>query len=284
MSARVTIITRTKNRPRFLQRALLSVHQQSFPDCEHLIVNDGGDPSTAAETIEAFRATQHPRHAIRLLNIQPNIGMAAALNHGIDRSDSAFIAVHDDDDTWHPRYLKATTTALAQEPPECVCGIISKTTRILEEFDGTTFTEVERSPYVPIEHVSILHLGFENPFPPIAFLFHRLCLNTLGGFNASFGPVADIDFNFRALCRYRISVLPTPLAFYHWRTQTSSNAGSITTHSKLHQRLLDRFRNDLATGRVLGLANTSGIATAAAENQIDMHWRIAEIHQRLAQS
>lgn len=42
--ARVTIVTRTKDRPLMLRRCVGSVLGQTFPDWLHVIVNDGGNP------------------------------------------------------------------------------------------------------------------------------------------------------------------------------------------------------------------------------------------------
>ena len=39
---KVAVITRTKDRPIFLKRALLSVSSQTFSDYIHVVVNDGG--------------------------------------------------------------------------------------------------------------------------------------------------------------------------------------------------------------------------------------------------
>ena len=44
--AKVAIVTRTKNRPIFLKRAIESVLSQTLEDWLHVIVNDGGDPAT----------------------------------------------------------------------------------------------------------------------------------------------------------------------------------------------------------------------------------------------
>ena len=42
----VAVITRTKDRPILLRRAIESVLRQSFGEWVHVIINDGGNPST----------------------------------------------------------------------------------------------------------------------------------------------------------------------------------------------------------------------------------------------
>ena len=44
IASRVVVVTRTKDRPVLLRRAMESVLSQSFQDWVHVVVNDGGDP------------------------------------------------------------------------------------------------------------------------------------------------------------------------------------------------------------------------------------------------
>ena len=49
--ARVAVITRTMDRPMFLERALASVAKQTFRDYVHVVVNDGGDNDAVKSAI-----------------------------------------------------------------------------------------------------------------------------------------------------------------------------------------------------------------------------------------
>ncbi|HRE18551.1 MAG TPA: glycosyltransferase family A protein, partial [Rhodocyclaceae bacterium] len=51
----VAVITRTKNRPLMLARALDSVSRQTFRDALWVIVNDGGEPATVELIAEQGR-------------------------------------------------------------------------------------------------------------------------------------------------------------------------------------------------------------------------------------
>ena len=50
-SGRVAIITRTKDRPFLLPRAIDSVLKQTQGDWIHVIVNDGGDASSSRSSL-----------------------------------------------------------------------------------------------------------------------------------------------------------------------------------------------------------------------------------------
>ena len=49
--AAVAIITRTKDRPLLLRRAVESVLGQTHADWVHVIVNDGGDPAAVEQVV-----------------------------------------------------------------------------------------------------------------------------------------------------------------------------------------------------------------------------------------
>ena len=95
---KVAIITRTKDRPLLLRRAMESVLRQTFSNWTHIIINDGGHPALCAMLAAEFR----DRYAGRLVLINNNrsAGMQRASNSAIVSSASDYIVIHDDDDSW----------------------------------------------------------------------------------------------------------------------------------------------------------------------------------------
>ena len=55
-SPTVAILVRTKDRPRFLSRALENIAQQTFTDYTVCVINDGGDEQATCAVIEASPA------------------------------------------------------------------------------------------------------------------------------------------------------------------------------------------------------------------------------------
>src|SRR3954469_6936057 len=105
----VAIVMRTRDRPVLLRRALADVCAQTHRGWRLVVVNDGG----GAAEVDRLVAEQ-PEMAGRvtvLHNGEPR-GMEAASNQGVEASDSDYIAVHDDDDTWHPTFLARTAAHL----------------------------------------------------------------------------------------------------------------------------------------------------------------------------
>ena len=102
------IIIRTKNRPRFLARALDDVLAQEFSDWHLYVVQDGGDPAPAQTLLDE---RDFGDKATLVVLPEPQ-GIPAAANRGIEAGTGEFIAIHDDDDTWHPEFLARTVEHL----------------------------------------------------------------------------------------------------------------------------------------------------------------------------
>ena len=280
LADQVAIITRTRDRTLLLERALQSVLAQTYPHWVHHIVNDGGDPDALDTLIEPLR----PAYAGRLQvhHLSPNAGMQAALNHGIRASTGEYVAVHDDDDTWSPGFLEKTVTYLRSRGPlDPHQGVITHTTRVWESVDPSgRIRELEREPYLPLKEISLFRLGYENPFPPIAFLYRRRVHDAIGYFDQRFGVAGDMDFNFRFLGRFEIGVIPEPLAGYHWR-RDSTHPGcqnSVTTHQRAHADALNLLKNHYLRTASSPTDAVQGLALNLAEYLLAAQWVGSLIH------
>ncbi len=254
--SRVVVVTRTKDRPVLLRRAIESVLGQSFRDWRHVLVNDGGNAGVvdllAAEFAEAYRGRLQVIH-----NPRP-IGMQNASNTAIQATESEYVAIHDDDDAWMPEFLEkcvAHLDRLGVDHP--VQGVVTHTAWIFEELDTHgNIVELWRQAYPAKVTISLMDMAGENRYPPIAFLYRRQAHARVGYFNEEFSVLGDWDFNLRFLAHYDLAVIPEQLAQWHWRRQGGESAygNSVTAGRSVHQemetRLLNHyFRRDLQDGR-----------------------------------
>ena len=84
MSATVTVVVRTRNRPAMLTRALGSIGSQTFTDYEVVIVNDAGDEAEVASVVDAQDAEL--RAKIQVVTNAVSKGREAALDCGLQAS------------------------------------------------------------------------------------------------------------------------------------------------------------------------------------------------------
>ncbi len=267
---RVAVVTRTRQRPLLLGRAVASVLGQTHADWTHMIVNDGGDPAE----VEALVARHADAYAgrVQVLHHPRRLGMEAASNAGIAASESCWIAIHDDDDTWRPAFLARTLAAIHAYPlPDCR-GAVAWAERVEERIAGCRDSELARESYNGhLRRVELWRLLQDNLFPPIAFLFARAAWQDIGGFDAALPVLGDWDFNLRFCARFEIAVVPEHLAGYHHRVAGTRGAYANTVvdgaalHADCRAWLVNRWlRHDLAAGRVgIGV-----LAAIAGETQV----------------
>ena len=257
--ARVTIVTRTKDRPLLLRRCLLSVLNQTFPDWLHVIVNDGGNPHILRLLVDEYAGQYAGR--VEIIDHAVSQGMQNASNRGLQAAAGEFCVIHDDDDSWEPDFLRACVEFLDREGPESnVQGVITQTTRILEEITSEGgIHEDSREHYLPIQEVDLFAVGSDNLFAPIAFVYRRAVHERIGNFDERFTVLGDWDFNLRFLIQHDIGVIDRRLANYHWRHRSGGTiyANTVTDGLAEHHRKTTELRNhylraDLRAGH-LGL-------------------------------
>jgi len=250
----VAVVTRTQNRPLLLPRARESVETQSFEDRLWVLVNDAGEREPVEREAAAARAKGLDTLVIHR---DKSNGMEAASNHGIGRTRSEFVAIHDDDDTWHPDFL-AKTVAFLHDNPTFI-GVTARCFRVEETLSEAGPKIIQTTPYN--DRLRAMHLGdmaIQNQFPPISFLFRRSLYEQLGGFDESLPVLGDWDFHLRALLVGNIGVVPEKLANYHIRERPEGGLGqygnTITDGGEMHLLHDSLYRNrklreDIEAGR-----------------------------------
>jgi glycosyltransferase involved in cell wall biosynthesis len=97
-TAKVTVLMPAYNAGKYIREAIKSVLGQTFADFQLLIINDGSTDNTE-EMIHSFQDER-----IVLIN-QSHKGIAAALNKGLSKASSIYIARFDADDICFPQRL-----------------------------------------------------------------------------------------------------------------------------------------------------------------------------------
>jgi glycosyltransferase involved in cell wall biosynthesis len=104
----VTAIVPTRNRPDRLPRAVSSVIEQTYPEIELVVVDDGSRTPATATLAES--AGIDPTDYSVLRHDRPR-GANAARNTGIEAATGEILAFLDDDDEWEPTKLERQVNA-----------------------------------------------------------------------------------------------------------------------------------------------------------------------------
>lgn len=101
MIIEVSIIMPAYNSSAYIDQSIRSVLDQSFPDWELIIVDDGSQDETPG--IIADYASKNNR--IKTIFNKQNLGPALSRNEGIRASTGRYITFLDSDDFWHKDFL-----------------------------------------------------------------------------------------------------------------------------------------------------------------------------------
>lgn len=99
----VSVVIPTYNRSYIVANAIRSALEQSYPNKEVIVIDDGSVDNTE-EVVKAFPEVTYIR--------QVHSGQATARNRGWEYSNGIYIATLDSDDTWNPQFLEKSIAVL----------------------------------------------------------------------------------------------------------------------------------------------------------------------------
>ena len=252
-SPTVAVLVRTKDRPRFLRRALANIAEQTFTDYTVCVINDGGDESATRAILQASPlAHLLEGDAPRLMLTTGGGNMEAASNAGLAATDSEFVAIHDDDDLWAPEFLERTVGALrASEALICSTRVVERYER--ETPEGEFEVYEERIFHDGLPGFGLQFLYRTNRTVPIGILYRRRLHELVGFYDESLPVVGDWEFNLRAAAVTEVLLVDEPLAYWSLRPEADgAEANSVqrqAEHARFDASVRARaIRDDLQSG------------------------------------
>ncbi|GAB4250125.1 MULTISPECIES: glycosyltransferase family protein [Deferrisoma] len=216
----VSVVIPTHDRLGLVDEAVASVLEQTFPDLELVVVDDGSTDGTAEHLAARF-----PDPRLRIV-VQENRGASAARNRGAAETSGEWLAFLDSDDRWLPRKLERQLEALAAHPDHPAAyteeiwyrnGRWANPRKIHAKYSGWIF---ERC--LPLCIIS-----------PSSILMRREVFEALGGFDESLPACEDYDLWLRLAARHPVLLVPERLI-----VKRNGHPGQL---SQAHFGL-DRFR------------------------------------------
>jgi len=259
---RVAVLIPAHNEATVIRHTLEAMLAFDYPSdrYEVLVVNDGSSDATGA--IVAEFAARDPR--IRLIDVAPGEGgkgKSRALNIGLSRTDAAFIAVYDADNTPEPPALRYLMAQLLLHPElGAVLGkfrTVNKNRNLL-----TRFINVETLSFQSIVQAGRWSLFHVSTLPGTNFVIRRELIDALGGWDEN-AITEDSEMSIRVYMEgYRIKVIPyavtheqEPETWKVWfRQRTRWVRGNNYVATKF-VRQIPRFKSKRLAVEVLYLAS-----------------------------
>jgi glycosyltransferase involved in cell wall biosynthesis len=203
----ITVIIPCYRQAHFLGEAIESVQSQTTGKPEIVVVDDGS-PDHTERVVRRYPSVQYLR--------QPNRGVAAARNQGLQAARGSYVVFLDADDRLLPQHFEASLRAFDEHPDAaCVTGDY-------RWFGAEGTWHVHDCQPRPDYYGTLLRSNFIGPPHPV--MFKRSVLLELGGFRIDLRAFEDLDLYLRVARRYPMYCHHQPVALYRRHgDQTSFN-------------------------------------------------------------
>jgi glycosyltransferase involved in cell wall biosynthesis len=198
----ISVIIPTYNRATCLGEAIQSVLDQDYfarngPSSFELLVVDDGSTDKTSDVVHSFgnRVKYH---------FQPNRGVSAARNKGLDLAQGEYIAFLDSDDLWEKEKIGIQLNFMKAFPEARVCtteetwirgGVFVNPKKKHQKHSGWIFDKV-----LPL---CLLSLS--------SALFKKEIFEDVGRFDEELPVCEDYDLGIRIAAKYRVHLLPKAL-------------------------------------------------------------------------
>lgn len=122
---RITIVTPSFNQAAFLERTILSVLEQGYPNLEYIIV-DGGSTDGSVDIIRKYS------EKLAWWVSEPDGGQTDAINKGLRRATGEWVAWQNSDDIYYPGAFHDLAATVARRPN---AGLIIGDLILIDEHD-----------------------------------------------------------------------------------------------------------------------------------------------------
>ncbi|WP_081481840.1 glycosyltransferase family 2 protein [Paenibacillus elgii] len=112
----ISVVMAVYNGEKYIEEAIQSILNQTYPQFELIIINDGSMDRTR-EILDAI-----PDNRVKIVHAETNQGAAASLNLGIAHASGDWIAIHDADDISEPTRLEEQASYLLSHPESIGVG------------------------------------------------------------------------------------------------------------------------------------------------------------------
>jgi CMP-N-acetylneuraminic acid synthetase len=210
MAPKVSVIITAHNYGRFVGKAIESVLNQTMPDFELIIVNDGSTDNTS-KVLERYKDDER----VNIIELE-GVGLAKASNRGIRASRGKYVIRLDADDYFDENILLVESTILDQRHD---IGMVYPDYYRVNE-DGEL-----------MEYVRLMKVNDETKLldrSPLAAgaMYRRECYDRIGGYNEKLRYQEDYDFWLRFIEKFKVYNVNIPLMYYR------QHRGSMSTNTE----------------------------------------------------
>ena len=223
---KVSVIIPCYNDVQFIEQAVDSAREQTFPDQEIIVIDDGSNMATK-------KVLQRLEPKIDLLIVQENSGVIKARNTGIEASSGTNILTLDSDDFFEPEFLTKAVKILDENPD---VGMVTCWTRILNS-QGNKLGVIKYSG-APAEEAIFCNNASG------CSLFRKKCWKEVGGYDENLkNGDEDWEFNVSVTKKgWRVHVIEEEL-FNYRKTENSRHGNAAKFRRKTREYAFTKHKD-----------------------------------------
>ena len=210
----VTIITRTyKGRENWLKECISSVINQTYPNIQHVIVEDGGD--TMATLVKRVQEHYDASYQVIYSDL-PKKGRSFAGNKGLSIAKGEYLMFLDDDDLLYSDHVETLVAELIDTTCAAAYSLAWEVASEVENVGGE-LKYTERSYHLPgsyRQEFSREKLLTSNYIPIQSILFQRELYDKLGGFDETMDYLEDWNLWTKYSRKYDFIYIPKTTSLY----------------------------------------------------------------------
>ncbi len=223
---KISVVIPLYNKALHIERAIISIVNQSFQAREIIIIDDG-----STDNSYQIVATFLKKNNMIKLFSQNNQGASYTRNKGVELTESDYVAFLDADDEWKPDFLE-NITRLHNNFPDC--GAYATSYEIITENGEKKYPEILEVP--PAPWMGIIPNLFKmmqggSPFFTSSIVINKKVFQLLNGFPVGVKRGEDKILWIKLGIEQPIAYYPAPCVVYH---QDASNRAT-----KIFEREID---------------------------------------------
>ncbi|MGY0194728.1 glycosyltransferase family 2 protein [Leptothrix sp. BB-4] len=222
MKPTVSVVIPFYNGSAWIERAIESVKQQSYPAHEFFVVNDGSTEEEALKLLELSKL-----YGFSVIN-QANTGQGGARNAGVEASTAEYICFLDQDDFFLKNHILDLVNAIPEDDPYFgyVYGDFCHADAHGNTINSESLMSSQPGQHPKRGHISLI-LSRDLMITPSSVLVRKDAFDAVGGFDSQFRGYEDEDLFIR-LFRAGYSSHFLPKTVYVWCMHGDSTSWSAT--------------------------------------------------------
>ncbi len=226
---KVSIVTATYNSSEFIADCISSIHEQTYANIEHIII-DGASKDNTVEIIKGM-----PNRVEKLIS-EPDKGIYNAMNKGLKLATGDIIGILNSDDFYNANDVIAKVVAtMEKEGTDTLHGNLY--------YVAQEDTDVVKRKWVTGEYNP--KKGFRNGWHPAhpSFFVKKTVYDAHGYFDESFRIAADFELMLRFLEKYQVSSSYLNETLVRMRLGGESNK-SLKNNYKGNKECIEAFKKN----------------------------------------